>query len=345
MSCRRAAGGVSHGTAEILQCPKVYVTYTVSSEHEKCQRSFSINHQLSFHQPSFSLKLKVSGVLYLEMETAFAVIGFVSAVESTVCAAGLWCSLQTENDVDAAGIVYPGRITRRLKSVKHAKDVPEVPIALFECMQSGVRSNIGAGVGICHQVCTCDETRRQSLHKCNNLNEMDSLLEFGINEATPGAYPVPSFRMTISPYQTLYPILNRRPESTERKDIAKPRWTIGEAERPMTEEIRELCDAESQECAPEPEKSPLCPPVVDQTGDKMRARRTPRWHPRRFLNREPMTATRLTRLLGGVSLLFPSCMVVMSNYAITRGLFTGSNSWDQDLLEVSLPPTNEAEKK
>lgn len=344
MSCRRAAGGVSHGTAEILQCPKVYVTYTVSSEHEKCQRSFGINHQLSFHQPSFSLKLEVSGVLYLEMEMALAAIGLVSAVESTVCAARLWRSLQTENDVGAAGIVYPGRITRRLKSVKHAKDVPEVPIALFDFIHSEARSTSGAGVRVYHQVCACDEARRQSLHKCNNLNDMDSLLEFGIDESSSGAYPVPSFRRPVSPSQTMYPILNRRPESTERKDIAKPQWTVGEAERPVTRDIRELCDAESHECAPEPEKSLLYPSVVDQTGDRMRARRTPRWHPRRFLNRGPMTATRLTRLLGGVFLLFPSCMVVMSNYAITRGLFTGSNSWDQDFLEVSIPPTNEAEK-
>lgn len=109
--------------------------------------------------------------------------------------------------------------------------------------------------------------------------------------------------------------------------------------------LRELCDAKIRGYALDPEKKQSCVLIVDQTGDRMRARNTTRWHPRRFLVRRPMTAVRLTRLFGSVFLLFPVCMVVMSNYAMTQDLFAGGNSWAQSVLQVSLSPTRSRGKR
>jgi hypothetical protein len=53
--------------------------------------------------------------------------------------------------------------------------------------------------------------------------------------------------------------------------------------------------------------------------------------------RRHISTPRALRLFGGILLLFPVCMVVMSNYAITSGLFEESNSWYRSAIQVSLP--------
>jgi hypothetical protein len=49
-----------------------------------------------------------------------------------------------------------------------------------------------------------------------------------------------------------------------------------------------------------------------------------------------MTRLRLVRSLAGVSLLYPVCMLVMSNYAVTKGLLRGCSRLELHPLGVSL---------
>jgi hypothetical protein len=62
-----------------------------------------------------------------------------------------------------------------------------------------------------------------------------------------------------------------------------------------------------------------------------------RWQIWRNQPRRNISTPRAMRIVGGILLLFPVCMIVMSNYAITSGLLEGSNSWYRSAIQVSLP--------
>lgn len=78
----------------------------------------------------------------------------------------------------------------------------------------------------------------------------------------------------------------------------------------------------------------------DLRGLAMRASRCniPPWHLWRIRNCRNTSALRNLRVFGGVFFLYPACMVVMNNYAITRGFFQGHESWFRSALQASRSP-------
>jgi hypothetical protein len=267
------------------------------------------------------------------MEFAAAAVGCISLVESSICMV---------DNLDAAELIRVKRLIWQLESSRHGKRVSDADSKLPECVQSEHGKKSGAVMEVRHQICACNEGRQQSLHTWNGLDDTDSLLESGVVEATSGTCPTLAPRKPVSWLEILRSILNRQTSSTARNHPIAYQRTGGEEERLVCEGIREVCDLKNQECAPDPEKRfSCCLLASDQTGDRTRAYHAQRWHTCQILDRGPMAATRLTRLLGSVSLLYPSCMVVMSNYAITRGLFAGSNSWAQGVLQVSISSTKQ----
>jgi hypothetical protein len=75
----------------------------------------------------------------------------------------------------------------------------------------------------------------------------------------------------------------------------------------------------------------------DSTRTNITESQISRWQIWRNQPPRKISTTRAMRLVGGILLLFPVCMVVMSNYAITSGLLEGSNSWYKSAIQVSLP--------
>jgi hypothetical protein len=269
------------------------------------------------------------------MELLLAV-SCASAIESVSCAILLVHSFHDEfNDKPATDTTQSGGGHRQLEIRKRTRMTSHATIEPTNVLLVDWKNESEAVTGICHPDFACCENNRESLDVCKNLDGTIRLLEADVSRDIAGTCPMLTVRRASS--------LLKRLSSKLGKPLNIVRWNRHVRDQKANGKTQCLAngtfctqyDTESQEWNPELGKKNSCLSVISGTNGRTQNCEAPRLHLRRIWIRCNIPATRLLRLVGSISFLYPACMVVMSNYAITRGLFTGCNSWYQSVLQVS----------
>jgi hypothetical protein len=268
-------------------------------------------------------------------------ISWVSAIESVSCAILLVHSFHDEfNDKPAADTTQSGGGHRQFETRKQTKMTSHAAIEPTNVLLVDWETRSKAVTGICSPDFAFCEDNRKSLDMCKNLDGTVRLLEAGVSRDIAGTCPMLTVQRASS--------LLKRLSSKLGRPLNTVRWNRHIRDQKANEKTqcpanRTLCtpyDTESQEWNPELENMSSYLSVLSRTNGRTQNYGGPRLHSRRIWNRCNIPATRLLRLVGSISFLYPACMVVMSNYAITRGMFTGCGSWSQSVLRVSSSLTN-----
>jgi hypothetical protein len=273
------------------------------------------------------------------MEPLLAITCIFSVTEPICCTIQLVSSFQNEsNHAPITGTFHGEILSRQLKLHKRTKTTSAAAIEPLRRHRLIWTDDFEVVEEFCHYDFARSEVMQNSLSMSNDLDDIGRSLETGLPSATSRTCPMLPLRRALSPLKRLSSRLSR-PSRTVRwsrytRD-QKPNGRPELSELPVHESSCKQYDTESQQWNPESEKETSHLLAVSRTDGAKRNFNAPRLHLRRIWHCRTMTATRLLRLLGSISLLYPACMVVMSNYAITRGLFTGCNSWYQGVLQVS----------
>jgi hypothetical protein len=260
----------------------------------------------------------------------------VSLSESICCTIRSVSSFQAMYDIDqTTKTLHGGELSRQLelrKTTASASDAATEPFRLLLANQ-GNRSEVVTE--LCHHNVVCCEERQSSLSISNNGDDIVHSLESGVSPSIQGTCPMLPVQKASSLLKRLSSRLNRPLNTVRWSQYTRNQKSRQVTECPPNNTCCKHYDTESQQWNPDSENETSHLLVMSRTDGTKRDCIAPRPRPRRARNRRALTATRLLRLLGSISLSYPTCMVVMSNYAITRGLFTGCNSWYRVVLQVS----------
>jgi hypothetical protein len=269
------------------------------------------------------------------MEPLLAV-SCVSAIESISCAILLVHSFHAEfNDRPATDTTQSGGGHRQLEIRKQTRMTSHAAIEPTNVLLVDWKTKSEAVTGLCHPGFACCEDNRKSLDMCNNLDGIVRLVEAGTSRDIAGTCPILTVQRASSLLKRLSSKLGRPLNTVRWNRHIRDQKANEKTQCPANGTFCTQYDTESQEFNPELGEKSSCLSVVSHTNGRTQNCGAPRLLLRRIWSRYNIPSTRLLRLVGSISFIYPACMVVMSNYAITRGLFTECNSWYQSVLQVS----------